>query len=137
MTFPTTGTLTARHHNTRFRYARYRIYCTDGNWYSIDYEARPYQFVGGANSIDPGSGPPGNYCTEYEGGSGYVRDDTKAVTWSTGVKMGVTEIGINLSAQTGFTTTAKVSYTFQSDAQLCGDTDYPPDAKRLKAFSVK
>lgn len=135
--FPPTPPLEARHHNTKFQYGRFRHYCNDGQWYSIEYEAKAIRFAGGAKSTEPASGPPGNYCVEQEAGSVFMREDTKALTWSTGVKTGASPIGINLSAQTGFTTTTRVKYDFSSAGQMCGDTTYPAQAKRVKAFSVK
>ena len=109
---------------TQYKYALY--YCAIGTYYY--YEVRPYQFTGGTRTTLTATMPSSGYYSWYTRGSTFTKDTTTATTISAGAKM-AGEIGINLSAQCGYTNSAKIVYNFVSGSgYIYGKYNYPANA---------
>lgn len=119
--FPTYSTSGTRLMKTQYRYAKVHCYQYVSNYYY--YNVVPTAFVTGSTTV-ASSTPTANYCASFSAGSTFTKSSTSAVTYSSGVSIS-NMIGINLSARTGFTGTAKLYYTFSSSRHLCGKSDYP------------
>jgi hypothetical protein len=116
--FPTT---TGRQHDyTYFNYDKYLVGCAG----TMKYEARATGWVGGAHVWVPPTAPTANYCYSYAAGSSFTRDRTVAYDFSTGADVS-SAIGIDLSARTGYSSSAKVTFHFAATRHLCG-TSGPP-----------
>jgi hypothetical protein len=113
---------------TLFQYARFRVDCM--NPPALWYEARPYQWVGGSTGYTAASAPAANFCTPYNPNDSPSIDQHTSITFSNGVAMSG-PIGIDLSNQTGFTTTARLSFFYVNPGWLCGTNDYPFQAYRV------
>ena len=127
------------YYRTDFTYGKYRdeVYTL---WIrtSLSYLVKPTgQFAGGNYSV----GSSGtlhtqspSYCRQYLAGDQLTKSTTKATTWSNGVSIGTSDVKVNLSAQTGYTSTMKVTYGLTSTGYLCGI--YAPAASTSPAPGV-
>lgn len=97
------------------------------------YEARVKSFAGGTRTRSLSSYPSASYCTPYKPGSYLTKDSSTAVQWTNGWDMDG-NIGIDLSSQTGYTTTISLTYQLSSQStssrNLCGTGDYPAGTPR-------
>ena len=114
--FPTTPVNSARQWRTQFRYDKFTDLC--GHIY-----ARPTAFLGGAGIVYAVT-IAATKCVAQVPNTSFTKSTTTASTLSGGVDTS-SDIGIDLSARTGFTTTAKVTYTFAQGGQMCGTTGFP------------
>lgn len=119
--FPTYSTAGSRYMKTQYTYGKLRcVQPTNGVVY---WNVVPMDFVAGS-SVTAATTPTANLCTSFSAGSSYSKSTSTAITWSNGAQLaGV--VGIDLSARTGYTTSAKMDYTFSTTRQLCGSSDYP------------
>lgn len=102
---------------TYFAYGRYRTeLCSQGY---VWYEARPRYHYGGVVSYSATT-PAASYCAPYPAGSTFSKTSTNAVTWNAGVKL-ASEIGIDLTARGGYSSSIKNSFSFKSSKRLCGE----------------
>jgi hypothetical protein len=68
-----------------------------------------------------------------EAASFFDRERSAAITWSNGVDTNG-PIGIDLSIQTGYSSSATATFKFSKDSRLCGTNDVPgADPKILVA----
>lgn len=105
---------------TQFRYGVYTTVCDPGlTWHDL----RADGFVGGS-SIVATSAPAATYCTSFIAGSSFTKETTSAYTHAAAVEIAAFA-GINLKATTGFSTKAKLKYTFPNGGKLCGTNGYP------------
>lgn len=120
---------------TQFRYSKFKNQCVNA-WAGIistSYQVRPVKFLGGTKVVKQSSYPTANHCTSYAAGSEFILDRTTAYKFGAGVLTGP-GIGVNLTASTGYSTTASVKYVFSSAKKLCGTHDVPVGSpKRLVA----
>lgn len=73
----------------------------------------------GGTAVTSSTTPRATYCETYFAGSGFMKRTSTATTFSTGASTsGI--IGINLSARTGYSTSAKITFSFTKDRALCG-----------------
>ncbi|WP_182378701.1 hypothetical protein [Nocardioides sp. WS12] len=117
---------------TNFRYKKYEIFCVYyGGGSATQYEARPSNYSGGATTYGSTTLPntPRDYCVFQETGSGATKATSTAVTWTNGVALSGA-IGIDVSARTGYTTDAKVSFKFKTQGWLCGTGGDPGGTPR-------
>lgn len=118
---------------TKFQYGKYRESCfTEFGPCGITYQTRVNQFVGGTNNYNTPSAPTATMCTTYLAGTGAETDTATAVTFSNGMSMG-SQIGVDLSTRSGFSTTVKLSWTYVTAGSLCGTNNFPPTANRVVA----
>lgn len=98
--------------------------------------ARATTFASGISNLTPSTVPTANYCVPFQANTGLTKDAGKATTNSTGVDLGTT-IGIDVSAQAGFTEQTSLGYKFSANGRLCGQYGYPgaSNAGRLVAKS--
>jgi hypothetical protein len=96
---------------TKFTYWKFVVVC-------IGYQANATGWDAGTDLGHEGV-PKATHCVRFAPGSGFTKSTTTAWEFSAGVSLG-TVLGINLSAQTGYDTTASVAYSFARRTFLCG-----------------
>lgn len=122
--FPTTVGARSRYHRTQYQFAKYMTACSAPRAGQIvRYSVRAYKFVTGTSEVAVGAASA-RYCAVYAGGSHFTANRTRAITWTNGADMSA-GIGIDLSAQTGYGSAAKLAWHFPRVARLCGTADYP------------
>jgi hypothetical protein len=122
VSFPTYTTAASNLMFKQWTFGKLRcVQVTNG---SIFYNVVPMDYVSGAKSSS-NAAPTGSYCASFAPNTGFTKSTTNAVTWTNGVDtQGI--IGLALSIKTGFSSTAKLTYTFSTQRSLCGWQDYPP-----------
>jgi hypothetical protein len=120
--FPTYGNHTYRYYKTGWNFYLWHVKClTNGKSHT---EIRPGSFAGGAVTAAAGA-PSAHKCVKQTAGSRYVQSKSHAITWSNGVSFGYGGVGVNLSTETGYSSSAEVSYSFSSSRYLCGSGSTP------------
>jgi hypothetical protein len=110
---------------TQFVYGKYFTACvTNGVVTSSFYTAKADAFAGGTSVQTVTGYPTANYCTSYLAGSSFTKSTTAAYTSSVGAATSGL-LGVNLSASTGYTSAAKLTFNFTAARNLCGVTGYP------------
>ena len=110
---------------TKFVYGRYYIVTTyRGQVIDRKYEVAEASHAGGGTASQAGgslqAGSP-SYCVPCEKGYKHEQTTTTAVTWTNGASVRTSLASVDLSARTGYTTTAKLAYTFtRGKANICG-----------------
>jgi hypothetical protein len=104
--------------------------------YSSWVEERPMHFDGGNYTYSTGEWSGYPYCTPYSNGDSYDRSTNKNTTWTDGVDIG-SVIGINLSSQTGWTSSINVNYYFTGNSNLCGNDNTPPSSHLMAQYDSK
>ncbi|WP_146202522.1 hypothetical protein [Branchiibius hedensis] len=127
MPFPSFHTPGIRYARTGMQYGKFLVFDDGGSGYvNTWYEVRAYKWIGGS-SQDTQAATAFSHCRRYVGG-GYGRPVEKtsssATTWTNAVT--IPEIGIKLSAETGFSGTAKADFALVNGRVLflCGRNDY-------------
>ncbi|MFK0007845.1 hypothetical protein ACIQTZ_12390 [Paenarthrobacter sp. NPDC090520] len=127
------GTVNQGHkktYQTQFVFAKYHVRCltnpTTGVW-TDKYEVRPESHFGGTQKVDTSITPAKNYCSEIAAESSITRTDNNAITWTGGAAT-QSDIGINLSAKTGYSTSASLTYSSLDRRQYCGSHAGPGQA---------
>lgn len=114
---------------TKFNFGRFLLCGGAGNtqwWQSV----RPVSHAGGAWS-QTAAPITANYCVPLEKNATMVVSSTRAITWSSGVKLGDTNVGINLTSSAGFSSGIKQSFTANSGRRaVCGRYGYPGSGPR-------
>ncbi len=114
-----------RHDYTKYSWGKYRTRCYEGgNLISTTYQAKVRTLAGGASTWSPPSAPSAGHCVYYPKSAVFSKTSTKQSTHSTGADVS-SALGIDLSVQSGYTTSSKVTYRFDQGRQLCGTKDYP------------
>lgn len=130
--FPPVTGVTGRQWKTQFRFAKYGFRCVgDAAGKYRRYMVKAIQFVGGVQAVTQ-SIPAATHCVPYPANTYWESSSEKAVTWSTGAAV-ASDIGINLSSQSGFNTKTKLRFDFAAAKQLCGTNDTPNFASRVVA----
>lgn len=109
-----------RAYKTQFQYKIIKTVCTGTG--ETSRSLRPVAHVGGASTS--GASVSASYCTSYVAGSTFTRSSTSAQTISGGADVS-SYIGFDLNAQTGYSTTSKVTVKFTATKSLCGSQGYP------------
>jgi hypothetical protein len=126
------------YYRTDYLYGKYQEETCIGTWcLSTKYRVAPTgDFVGGNYSVKSTntlkSKDPAGFCTAYQPGDKVTQDKTKATTWSNGVAIGVSDIKVDLSAQSGYDTNVSAKFTFAglSKSYLCGVNSAPGNTKK-------
>lgn len=127
---PAVSGIAGRLWKTQFVFTKYGYNCAGGP--VTQYMVKATSFAGGSTYSATSGAPSATYCTTYASGSHYTKDSAAAQNFSAGAAL-AGDLGINLSAQTGFSTNTSLNYTFAATKQLCGTNAYPPSASRLVA----
>lgn len=135
--FPVTRSTKSNY--TLVGYNKYKRVCTNytQGYTKTTYPVRPSGLKGGAESRSRTSLPNAWTCGKYDKGTTFTANKARAWTNSWGVPLSGA-IGINLSAQTGYSNEAKISITADQWAvKICGEGGrYPYDAKRVVVRSA-
>lgn len=123
ISMPPISGLGGRLWKTQFVYSKFGYACPPTPGYQ-SYQVRATSFAGGSTYSSALSSPSASYCTPQNAGSIVNVTTSNAYTFSGGAGLSGS-IGINLSSKTGFTSTAKLKFTFSSAGKLCGTTGYP------------
>lgn len=106
------------------RYGEYKRRCVGIGDVVTTYSAIAEQTTGGTQVVTLASAPSATYCVPEPKDTKITIASTKASTVSGGVQSKGT-IGINLSAQTGYSTNTQITFRFLKKAQLCGTAGKP------------
>ncbi|MDV9174886.1 DNRLRE domain-containing protein [Streptomyces sp. W16] len=121
--YPNYGNNTGVYYKTQFRYGKYIVGCAYADpWY----EVRPRSYAGGADTSSAHI-PNATHCFKYIKGSVFTKTRSKAITWTNGASL-TSVIGIDLSAETGYSSDTTVVYTFNKTRHLCGTGGDPGSA---------
>jgi hypothetical protein len=113
---------TGRQHDYPFfDYGSYLVGCAG----TMRHVVRARSWAGGATYWTPPTSPRAPFCVTHQKGTSFVQDRTSAYTFASGADLsGV--IGIDLSSQTGYSSTMKVRFTFTGrSGHLCGTSGLP------------
>ncbi len=123
--FPKVSGVSGTHFRTNFVYGLYDVECGGQ-------QTQPTSFAGGAQNASFGT-PAATHCVLFSAGSTFNKVSSSAYTYSTGVEMSG-PIGLDLSAHTGYNSSAALDFTFSQSRDLCGTDDNPGGTpKRLVA----
>jgi hypothetical protein len=122
--FPLVPQLTDQYEQTLFKWGKYHVLCYSrgvltGNYY----EARSNGWAGGTG-VATASPPLTPYCVPELAGSGFTTESSSTASTVVGGSLTRGIIGITLSAQTGYSSTASLGYDFILSGHLCGQNDY-------------
>jgi hypothetical protein len=117
--FGTASGAISRYDETTFSFGEFFLPCNAGAWY----EVKPTSFDGGTRFVSAATATA-NMCRPYQAGTGQLKNNTTAITWTNGVSF-TDIIGISLSAHTGYTTSASIDAEFTATHNLCGANAYP------------
>ena len=117
-----------RHDYTYFAWGKYRTQC---GGLITGYEARTRAYAGGGTSWDGPAAPAASYCVNLGGGVTTVTATANNRAYTAGGGADVSSaIGINLSTQTGYDLSGRVTYKNNTTGlkHLCGTSGYPGNA---------
>jgi hypothetical protein len=113
------------HFRTNFVYGLYNVSCGGQ-------QTQPTSYAGGTRNVHSAT-PAATHCVLFTAGSTFNKTSTSAYTYGGGVEM-TAPIGIDLSAHTGYNTSAALDFTFTQSRDLCGTNGNPgATPKRLVA----
>ncbi|GAB3111871.1 hypothetical protein GCM10027055_13430 [Janibacter alkaliphilus] len=116
-----------QHNYSYWQYNMYRRDCTrtQHQLASRTYRAVAGTFRGGATYIRPSATPAAWKCEPYRKGSSFTLNRNRAWRNYYGADLGG-PIGVNLSAETGYTTKARIYFNVNRwSVRLCGTNNYP------------
>ena len=102
-------------YRTKFTFGRYAVQCSTNRVQVIKWD-------GGA-TVQRTTAPRATWCLFYKAGSKFYDKTTNAFTFTGGADISA-QIGIDLSAHTGYSTTAELYYNQVHAHYLCGTNDY-------------
>ena len=123
------------YYTTYEQYAKYHVECPSGKVVEQYYASEPRYWAAGATQYAVSGAPTANMCVPQGAGTTFSDSTTRAITWSDGVNI-MKYIGIDLSSQTGYSTTTTVSYHYTLTGRLCG-IDSTPGGPDAYAFVAK
>jgi hypothetical protein len=119
---PQTGP-SLNHWGTYFEIGKYKQHCVRPNHTWVNHLIMPYQWNAGTHYDHPTYIPPATHCTPEHNGDAFTKHTTTAATIAVGYSIG----GFNGSAQTGYTKSASIKFTFHQTGVLCGHKGTPPN----------
>jgi hypothetical protein len=127
--YPTKGANTSVWWQTNFKFGEYSCYIPAAahTWYTDHVNG----YAGGMIIKKPTSIPstPARYCDPLlRGGAAHI-DRSAAVTWTRSLGIG-TGFGFQASVQTGFDSSAEITYAASANRELCGQYDDPGGTPR-------
>lgn len=130
----TFSTVSGKAHNWRrtlHTWGKFSVWCASGTTSSkVGYQARVIGYAGGDGTVFLAGDLTATYCVAERAGDTFTLDRTAAKTVSGGAQT-AGNIGIGLSAQTGYTTTASVVAKFSGNGRLCGTNGYPGSTPKI------
>jgi hypothetical protein len=128
--FPATHNIAYRNYYAYTAYTNYRVTCVGKGFATNSYATRPIGFDGGFATTAAPAKAMGK-CTLVPAGTTVTKETSRAYTIGGGVDMS-TVIGINLSAQTGYSTQTKIDFAMGAHQHpWCGLADYPGGSPQL------
>jgi hypothetical protein len=109
------------HWQTYFSYEEYKQACAGITYWWV----QAYQWDSGAHIKHVKGAPAAPHCVRDAAGATFSKATTKASTFSVGATIPV--VNVSVSAQTGYSTTAAVGFTFRTAGRLCGVKNTPPN----------
>lgn len=88
---------------------------------------RAIGFVGGKNVQHPVKAPSASTCQPLLKGENFVRDKGKAYTWPDSMTVN----RVKISMQTGYDSSAQVTYKSGASRQVCGTGGHGPGSSQL------
>lgn len=123
--FPTFSGATSNHERTEFVYKEFTVECAG-------FQTQATSFAGGATTTTA-TPPSAGFCVTQGVGTSFTKHSSSAFTFTGGVSMSG-PLGVDLSAQTGYSTSAELTYGFTQRRDLCGTDGFPGGTpKRLIA----
>jgi hypothetical protein len=116
--FPSAIGVTGKVWRSQFVFARYTSKCHSVNRVQV----RAVSFAGGANIQTVTTPPTATFCVIQPTGSTFVLDQSRATSFTAAVSG---DIGISLSATTGYNNSTSITYSFAVGKRLCGKNGYP------------
>jgi hypothetical protein len=115
-------------YGTFFTYGKYAQWCypvyNSGLKSTYAYKVHSNGYAGGS-TVNVSSAPTATYCVALASGTSFSKSTTAAYTWSGGASLS-SVIGVNLSSKTGYTSTAKLTYSAGSgNKHVCGTSGLP------------
>lgn len=132
--FPTSSTAGSRLAVTKYTFAK--IKCTNGTTNTWYHQVRPLGHYGGATTAGS-TAPTATACVRHLATTTFSKTNTTAVNFTNGAQLSTSGIGINLSASTGYTASAKYSVTFSSSRNLCSVGSGGPAGSNPREFVIK
>ena len=145
-------------YQTHFRIAKYRKLCVEGSTSGsvsapehgastsqrciscqIYHMVRSNAWAGGEQYQHPAHGPSYKQvdCEPFPASPGhpssFYTQNATAVTWTASEGLTVEEVKFDLSISTGYSRSAKVTYKFKANRQVCGSNNVPTQAQRTIA----
>ncbi|MGW2518067.1 DNRLRE domain-containing protein [Streptomyces sp. NPDC001617] len=124
--YPDYGNHKGVYYKSEYDYGKYKMACVSGGHGSVityHYEVRARYYYGGEKIVSAKT-PKATTCAPYPDGAKFTRTSSKAITWTDGASTG-DAIGINLSAETGYSSETTVVYTFKANRYICGTGGAP------------
>jgi hypothetical protein len=128
-TWPTFGANRSVWYETEFNFGEFSCFIpAAAHTFYVDHVNG---FAGGATIKDPIviPGTPAKFCVKQGAGTTAASHNSAAVTWSGSAGIG-TGLRFTASVQTGFDTSAQVTYHFSAIRHLCGQNSDPGGAPR-------
>jgi hypothetical protein len=113
-------------YQTRFRFAQLEETCTPpvaGLPLAHRFLVAATGFAGGSRIEATPKPPRALFCVPFSAGSAYTLFGTTAVSWTAGVK--IRPARVSLTAQTGYSHSASVTFRFSRALRLCGTAGLP------------
>jgi hypothetical protein len=116
-------------YQTEFTYAKFRQICSRARIANATvpvptkFFVRSTGYAGGAHEVFVKSAPAARFCVSVDGGSSQSIERSRAVTVSGGVTFSA--LGASLSAQTGYSSDAMITFSFGATHHLCGTRGFP------------
>lgn len=121
VTYPTYGNGQGVYYETEFVYGLFQDEDACSGW-----DAQPTGYAGGAitSVSDQAPGTVKAHCVVQQPNSTFTKTTTLAVEWTDGLNIAAA-LGIDLSTQTGYSSTASVVFRFHALRDLCGTDGLP------------
>ncbi|WP_262064512.1 DNRLRE domain-containing protein [Streptomyces sp. STR69] len=126
MEYPAYGNNRGVYYKTEYSYGKYLVACQSpgrGTPVTHHYEVRARGYYGGAKTSTAYI-PTAKHCAYQQKDTKFTRTTSHAITWSDGASV-ADVIGIDLSAETGYSSDATVEYTFNANRYICGTGGAP------------
>jgi hypothetical protein len=136
--YPNRGTGFDIEYQTQWRTALYKSECTHVVPKPYHWHVRENSWIGGQKLISETSPPStqNGICSRFVAGAGsqFQTSNAHAVTWTGSLGLGMADIGFDATAQTGYDTSAQITYGFANATHVnfvCGTDTVPANAKRV------
>ena len=106
---------------------RYKRTCTSGATSVSDFLLKAVAFTGGMNTQHPAKAPATSTWQPLLKGETFATGKDKAYTWPDGMTVN----GVKISMQTGYDSSAQVSYKSGASRRICGTSSHGPASSPL------